>query len=341
MRATHQWYQTIRLEHESARAAYYIDDRVPKLGEVLVQKNLAETYRKIAEGGPSVFYGGAIAEAIVRMSRAEGGFLTVADFAEHRSEWVEPLATDYRGFAVLGFPPNTQGIVSMGHNSIPAIHTMVEAKKLAYAVERAAMIDPNRAAHHVTPGEPDPTNTTYFNVADSRGNAVSFITSLKTPWGSQLVAGDTGILLQNRGNGFSLDPEHPNRFTPGTRPFHTINPAMVMQDGKPYMLLGCAGGNQQTIAMVQVLVNVLDFGMNIQDAIEAKRWTHLDGVRIALEIGLSDTERGTFARLGHDIVANDDPDVYWGDCQVIRLDRETGTLFGGSESRASGAALGY
>lgn len=376
----YKWYHTIRLEHESARAAYYIDGRIPELGEVLVQKNLAETYRKIAAGGREVFYGGEIAEAIVRTSRAEGGFLTVADFREHRSEWVEPLATDYRGFTVLGFPPNTQGLTllqqlnilseldlaSMGHNSTQAIHTMVEAKKLAfadrdhfiadpkttsipveellsksYAVSRAAMIDPNKAAPHVTPGDPDPVNTTYFNVVDSRGNAVSFITSLKTPWGSQLVAGDTGILLQNRGNGFSLDPEHPNRFTPGSRPFHTINPAMVMKNGKPYMILGCAGGNQQTIAMVQVLVNVLDFGMNIQDAIEAKRWTHLDGTRIALETDLSVAERSAFAQLGHVIVTNDDPDVYWGDCQVIRVDAETGTLFGGSESRASGAALGY
>jgi len=376
----HRWYETVSITEESARKTYTIDGRIPGLGDVLVQKSLAATYRKIAAGGADVFYRGEIAEAIVRTSRSEGGFLTLEDLDGHRANWVEPLESSYRGYQVLGFPPNTQGLAllqqlnlldlfdlrAMGPGSLQALHTMVEAKKLvfadrdhfiadpgstsipveellskSYAERRAKAIDPDAAATTVAAGRPESHNTTYFNVADRFGNAVSFITSLKSPWGSQIVVEGTGILLQNRGNGFSLDPSHPNRFAPHKRPFHTINPAMVLQAGKPHLLVGCAGGDQQTTAMAQVLVNVIDFGMNVQDAIDQPRWTHLNGARIALESKLSTTDSTELARMGHELETNDHPDVYWGDCQVIRRDDETGALFGGSESRASGAALGY
>jgi gamma-glutamyltranspeptidase/glutathione hydrolase len=377
----HKWYRIIKLKDPGAVANYYINGRIPKLGEVLVQKNLAETYRKIAKGGRDVFYKGEIAEEIVRFSKSKGGFFTMKDFADHRSEWVEPLRTTYKGYEVLGFPPNTQGIAlmlqlnilsnfdlkSMGHNSVQAIHTMVEAKKLAfadrghfiadpattriplkellskeYAAKRAKMIDPNKAAKDVAPGDMESSDTTYFGVVDKHGNAVSFINSLKSPWGSGLVAGNTGIVLQNRGNGFTLNPKHVNVYAPHKRPFHTINPAMVLKDGKPYMLMGCCGGDAQTMAMTQLFTNIVDFGMNIQDAIEAKRWTHLKkGVQMTVEFDLSEQDRQALTKLGHEVVPKKTRGVYWGDCQCIQIDQETGTLFGGSESRAGGAALGY
>jgi gamma-glutamyltranspeptidase/glutathione hydrolase len=376
----YKWYKIIKLEDPVAVSTYYINGRIPKLGEVLVQKNLAETYRKLGKGGRDLFYKGEIAEEIVRLSKSKGGFLTMKDFADHKSEWVEPIRINYRGYEVLGFPPNTQGLAlllqlnvlnnfdlaTMKHNSVQAIHTMVEAKRLAfadrnhfiadpattdiplnkllseeYADKRAKLINPNKAASQVAPGDPNSLNTTYFNVADKYGNAVSFINSLKSPWGSRLVAGQTGFLLQNRGNGFTLDPEHVNRFAPHKRPFHTINPAMVLKDGKPYMLLGCAGGDAQTQAMTQVITNIIDFGMNIQDAIEAKRWTHLKGAKMTVEYDLSDQDRQALTEMGYEVVPKKTRGVYWGDCQCTMIDQETGTLFGGSESRAAGAALGY
>jgi gamma-glutamyltranspeptidase/glutathione hydrolase len=376
----HKWYKIIKLKDPVAISNFYIDGRIPKLGEVLVQKNLAETYRKIAKGGRDVFYKGEIAEEIVRFSKSKGGFLTMKDFADHRSEWVEPISIDYRGYEVLGFPPNTQGLAlllqlsilnqfdlkSMGHNSVQAIHTMVEAKKLAfadrnffiadpavvsipietllskeYAARRKALINPDKAAKQVAPGKTESSDTTYFAIVDKYGNAVSFINSLKTPFGSGLTAGNTGIQLQNRGSGFTLDPTHVNVYAPHKRPFHTINPAMVLKSGKPYMLMGCAGGDAQTMAMTQFFTNVVDFGMNIQDAIEAKRWTHLRGTQMTVEFDMSGQDREAFIKLGHEVVPIKTRGVYFGDCQSVQIDAETGTLFGASESRAAGAALGY
>ncbi len=373
------WYR-VPLADPLAIETYYFDGRKPRLGQVLVQKNLAESLRKIARGGRGAFYRGPIAREIVRFSKSKGGFLSMRDFADHRSDWVEPIAATYRGLEVIGFPPNTQGIAlleqlnilegfdlaALGHNSTDTIHLMIEGKKLAfadrnafiadpdfvpvpvteliskaYAAQRRALILPGRAAEAVGPGEPTPHNTTYFAVVDRWGNAVSFINSLRNPWGSRLVAGDTGILLQNRGRDFSLEPNHPNRYEPHKRSFHTIQPAMVLKDGKPYLLLGCAGAYQQTLAMVQLLTNVVDFGMNVQEAIEAPRWTHLDGRRMSLERAIPAAVRRELSRRGHVLVSEHGKGVIWGFCQMIFIDPETGTYWGGSESRASGAAVGY
>ena len=375
----HAWYR-IPLKDPVAVATYKIKGRKPKLGEVLVQKNLAETFRKIARGGRDAFYKGEITREIVRFSESKGGFLTMKDFADHKSDWVEPIRTTYRGLEVIGFPPNTQGMAlleqlnilegfdlkSMGHNSADAIHVMIEAKKLAfadrnkfiadptftriplkgliskaYANERRKLINLKKAAKIATPGEPTIHNTTYFAVVDKEGNSVSFINSLRNPWGSRLVAGNTGVLLQNRGRDFTLNASHVNRYEPHKRSFHTIQPAMVLKDGKPYIVMGCSGAYQQTLAMTQILTNVVDFGMNVQEAIEAPRWTHLRGRSMSLEHAISSKVRRDLSRKGHVIASEYRRGVIWGSCQMIMLDPQTGTYWGGSESRASGAAVGY
>lgn len=375
----HNWYR-IPVKDPITIATYYINGRKPKLGDVLVQKNLAATFRKIARGGIDVFYKGEITEEIVRFSKDKGGFLSARDFADHTSNWVEPIRTTYRGLEVIGFPPNTQGmallqqlnilegfdLAAMGHNSADAIHIMIEAKKLAfadrntfiadpehtkiplkqllskdYAKKRRALINMQRAAKDVAPGEPTIHNTTYFAVVDKEGNAVSFINSLRNPWGSRLVAGDTGILLQNRGRDFTLDPKHVNRYEPHRRSFHTIQPAMVLKDGKPYIVMGCSGGYQQTLGMVQVLTNVVDFGMNVQEAVEAPRWTHLKGPVMSIEHAIPASVRKSLSRRRHVIKSEYGRGVIWGVCQMIKIDPATGTYWGGSEPRASGAAIAY
>lgn len=354
---------------------YFIDGRQPRLGEPLVQKNLAESFRKIAAGGKDVFYRGELGRKIAAAVQSAGGLITVQDLAEHRSNWVEPVTTTYRGFTVVGFPPNTQGVAllqqiniiegydikAMGSNSPALVHLQVETVKQAFAdrdryvtdVERAtvptrgliskayaadlrARIDPDRASVPA-PGDPTPHNTTYFAVVDKDGNAVSFINSLRNPFGSGVTAGDTGILLQNRAQDFSLDPNHVNRIEPGKRTMHTLNPAMVLKDGKLYMSIGCQGAHQQTQAIQQVLVNHVDFGMELQDAIETPRWA-LAGANVHVEDRIPETVRKALEAKGHKIVVGK---TGFGGCYAVLVDPGTGVRFGGAESRTDGAALGY
>lgn len=260
-------------------------------------------------------------------------------------------------------------VAASGRNAADTIHLQIEAKKLAfadldryitdpehasiplsgmlskeYAATQRACIDPGRAA--TAPASLDPRlfsgeNTTYFCVVDDERNCVSFINSLRSPWGSGLVAGDTGILLQNRGKDFSLDPQHVNRLEPHKRTFHTLNPAMVLKDGEPFLVIGCAGGEQQTQGLHQLLVNVIDFGMNPQHAIAAPRWSSNPGADIGLEPGIGDDVRRQLIAKGHRI---DEKIERFGTAQMIMIDRSRdsrGELLGGSESRLEGKAAGY
>ena len=364
---------------QAATSNYLVDGRAPRAGEIFRQKNLARTLRTLARGGRDAFYKGEIARAIVDYCQKNGGFLTMQDFAEHKSEWVEPIATDYRGYKVYECPPSGQGLTALlalnilegfdlaSMNTRPDLyyHTLIEATKLAfadrnryiadpafakvpvrqllskeYAASRRALINPDRAIETpeagVVTGESD---TTYFTVIDKDRNAVSFINSLFEEFGSGVVAGDTGIVLHDRGAGFSLDPKHPNRIEPGKRPFHTIIPAMVFKDGKLFMSFGVMGGAIQPQGHVQVLTNLIDLGMNLQQAIEAPRFRYLSGNRVILEDAMTEPIISSLIAKGHQRATQSGASMGGG--QAIMIDPASGTLMGGSDPRKDGLALGY
>ncbi len=384
---------TLRATPEAA-AAFLIADsagpRAPRLGEVMHNRRLAATLRSIAERGADEFYRGAIARALVAYSRAQGGYFSDRDLAEHTSDWVEPVSTNYRGYDVWELPPNGQGIAVLqmlnvlegydlrkyGPGSAEYLHLFVEAKKLAYAdraryyadpamadvptsrliskayaAERRKLIRPDRALVDVPPGDEKLAHgdTIYLSVVDKDRNCCSLIQSNYFGFGSGLVPGKLGFALQNRGALFSLDPRHPNALQPGKRPFHTIIPAMVTKEGLPYFCFGVMGGDFQPQGHVQVLVNLIDFGMNPQAAGDAPRIQHsgsatptglpADGVgRVGVESGITDDVVERLRGYGHRVVR--DAGGYGG-YQGILIDRRHDTLHGASESRKDGYAAGW
>jgi len=296
---------------ESSAGVYLPDDRAPRTGEVLRQPHLARTYRQLAREGRDAFYRGPIARTITDYVQRVGGVLSLEDMQRHHSDWVEPISTNYRGYDVYEFPPNSQGVAalemlniiegydlkSLGYQSAECLHILLEAKKLAfadrdryvsdpdfvdvpleqllskeYAVQQRARINLQKAARSVAAGLEKDGDTMYLCVADGEGNVVSLIQSLYFGFGSGVVGGDTGVMLHNRGAYFSLDPRHVNYLQPGKRTMHTLTPAMVLRDGAPYMALGSMGGDAQPQIHVQLLTAMLDFGMNAQQAIAAPRW---------------------------------------------------------------------
>lgn len=304
---------------ENSAATYLPEKRAPRPGERLHQPNLARTYRTLAREGRDVFYHGPIGRTIAEYVQQCGGVLSVEDLARHHSDWVEPLATTYRGYEVYELPPNTQGITALemlnilegydlkelGYQSAAYLHLLLEAKKLAfadrdrfisdpafvdmpikrllsksYAEELRTRISPERAMP-VFMGEVEREgDTMYLCTADEQGNAVSLIQSLYMGIGSGLVGGDTGIALHNRGSYFSLDSRHVNYLQPGKRTMHTLMPGMVLRDGQPHIVFGTMGGDAQPQIHVQLLSAMLDFGLNPQQAISAPRW-HSGHARLA------------------------------------------------------------
>ena len=368
----------------SARESYLIDGRAPRLAELYKNPYLAWSLRHVAEGGRDAFYRGPIAEEIVRYASETGGYLTMEDFAEHRSEWVEPLSVDYRGYRVYQCPPNSQGIAalmmlnilegfdlaSMKRNSADYLHLLIEAKKLAYAdtyalvadpdrsthpdgstvptermlskdyaAKRRALIDRRRAAETVTPGLRVGTDTVYLTAIDSQGNAVSFINSLYSGFGSGIVGGRTGIMLQNRGAGFTLEEGHPNEYAAGKRPFHTLLAGMVTHNDELYMAYGLMGGAMQPQGHVQFLLGHLDFGLGLQEAVDVPRWRHYSGTRVGIEHGTPRATMEGLRALGHDVRPSSGGS--YGGAQAILVDPDTGTYIGASDPRKDGAALGY
>jgi len=368
--------------------------RAPRPGEVFSNPALARTLDTLAREGASAFYRGTIARTIAADMKRRGGLLTEADLAAHRSDWVEPISTTYRGHEVVELPPNTQGITALemlnivegfdlkalGHNSAAYLHVLAEAKRIAfadrdayladpgsvpedvlkmllskeYAARRGKEIDLNRAARTYEPGTPGaarpsagpapaspPTeargDTIYLTVADREGNVVSLIQSLYESFGAAIVAGDTGVVLHNRGSLFSLKPGHPNRLAPGKRPLHTLVPAMVMKDGQPWLSFGVMGGDMQPQGHVQVLANLIDFGMNVQEAGEAPRFRHMAN-GLALESGIGAEARFGLDQRGHRLMASVGS---FGGFQGILIDPKTRLLMGGSDPRKDGLAIGY
>jgi gamma-glutamyltranspeptidase/glutathione hydrolase len=368
----------------AAASTYLVDGRAPRPGAMFVQKNLARTLRRLARGGRDAFYRGEIARAIVDYCQKNGGFLSMEDFASHKSEWVEPISTTYRGHTLYEMPPNGQGLTALLLLNIlegidltsmrkePGLyyHTLIEATKIAfadrnryiadpafakvpvkellskgYAAGRRALMDPEKAIDAPAYGDIRMgTDTTYFTSVDKDRNAVSFINSLFNSFGSGVVAGETGIMLHNRGTGFSVEPKHPNRIAPGKRPFHTLIPAMVFKDGTLLMSYGVMGGDVQAQGHVQVLVNLIDRGLNLQEAIDAPRVRYISGRSVMMEDGLTEPVISALIGRGHERVLPGPGLTHralMGGGQAIIIDPATGALLGGSDSRKDGLALGY
>ena len=370
--------------NEAASSTYLINGTAPKPGTVFVQKNLARTFRTLAKGGRDAFYRGEIGRTIVDYVQKHGGYLTMEDLAEHKSTWVEPISTTYKGHTLYEFPPNNQGLTALlllnilepidlkGMQSDPVryYHTLIEATKIAfadrnryiadpafskvpvaellskdYAATRRALINPDKAIDPPAYGDIKMgSDTTYFTVVDKDRNAVSFINSLFNSFGSGIVAGDTGIMLHNRGSGFVLEADHPNRLEPGKRPFHTLIPAMVFKDGKLLMSYGVMGGDIQAQGHVQVLLNLIDRGLNLQQAIDAPRIRYMNGRNVMMEDGLTAAVIAELIKRGHERAfppAGINHRALMGGGQAIMIDPETGALVGASDIRKDGMAIGY
>lgn len=360
---------------------------VPKKGEMFRNPDLAATYEKIATGGRDAFYKGDIARITAAFMKEQGGFLDYEDLASHTSEWVEPVSASYRGFDIWELPPNGQGIAAlqilnvmelfdvegMGFGSEDYVHAFVEAKKLAfedrarfysdmafnklpvdrliskeYAKERFQLINPNQAAKRYDAG-PYHGDTIYLTTADKDGNMVSLIQSNYRGMGSGMIPTGLGFVLQNRGELFALEAEHFNAYAPGKRPFHTIIPAFVTYRGQPYMSFGVMGGGAQPQMHAQVIMNHIDFGMNIQEAGDAPRILHsgssqptgeemTDGGYVSLENGFSNETRRGLVQKGHTLR---EVSGWFGGYQAIMRDPKTGIYYGASESRKDGQAAGY
>jgi gamma-glutamyltranspeptidase/glutathione hydrolase len=361
--------------------------RAPRAGEWFRNPDYARTLREVATGGSKVLYGGVLGQQIVSRVRQLGGFLTIEDLRANQPTWVTPISVNFKGYRIWEMPPNNQGIATLemlrilepydlpalGHNSTAYLHLLIEAKKLAYAdlarydgdadhltvspsyilsdkfiAERRSHIDTAHAAVHVDPGPAlTSSETIYLTVADSAGNMVSFINSLFDEFGSGVVVPGTGFALQDRGAGFTLEPNLPNTVAPGKRPFHTLIPGFVTKPGahlepdgrgdEPWMSFGLMGGAMQAQGHVQFLLNMLVFGMDVQQAMDAARFRHLDGLRVVLEPPITDSTRAALTALGHQIV-NMGGHPFGGSQAIIKLPRG---YVAGSDPRKDGQAAGY
>ena len=385
-----QAHVPILQEWPGFKETFMPNGRAPEKGEIFKNPKLANTLEKIAKGGRDVFYKGEIAKTIDAFMKRVGGFLSYKDLADHSSEWVEPVSTNYRGYDVWELPPNGQGIAalqilnilegfdlkSMGFASTEYIHHFLEAKKLAfedrakyyadpdfneipvdwliskeYAEERRKLIDPHRAAWRYDVGNPslEAGDTIYLTVADKEGNMVSLIQSNYRGMGCGLSPDGLGFIFQDRGELFTLEEGHFNTYAPHKRPFHTIIPAFITKDGKPYMSFGVMGGATQPQAHAQIVINMVDFGMNLQEAGDAPRILHqgssqptgevmTDGGSVYLETGVDYEVIRELVKMGHNVGYNVGS---FGGYQAILFDWKNKVYYGASESRKDGHAAGY
>ena len=336
---------------------FLVNGSAPQVGSILKQPELAQTLTLIAQQGADVFYRGSIAAKIAAYMDREGGLVTAADLAAHKSEWTDPIETSYHGYRVLAFPPNSQGMTllqelgiadlydlkAMGHNSTAYVHTLIETARIAYADRDATLADPrfakvpvadiiskqramaakNRIGDRASSVVVDTTrdgngDTVYLGVVDSQGNAVSWIQSNYAAFGSGRMVPGTGIVLHNRGALYSLDPKHPNIVAPGKRPFHTLSPAMMLNaDGSLAMVFGTPGGDGQPQTLIQILNNVMLFGMTAQQAIEAARYRTF-ATRVGIEPGIGSAVRDSLIARGHTVTIQS-PSADFGGAQMIRI----------------------
>jgi gamma-glutamyltranspeptidase / glutathione hydrolase len=358
---------------------YLIDGKAPALGQVFRNPNLARSLTLVADGGRDAFYRGPLAEKILALEKQEGGAMTAADLAGYHAEWVEPILTTYHGWTVYELPPNGQGIAALemlnlmqqfplaqyGHNSADALHVMIEAKKLAYAdlaryvgdprfskipvagllspayaATRAKLIDMQHANCSVAPGLPPAGDTTYLTAVDAEGNMVSLIQSNFEEFGSRLVPPGAGFVLQDRGALFNLTPGSPDVLAGRKRPLHTIIPAF-MTHGDMRIAFGIMGGFNQAQAHAQFVSNVVDFGMDIQAALEAARFDKIDfgGCDVDMEDRIPADVRAALAARGHQIQVDGDYAEIMGGGQAVERDFSTGVNYGASDPRKDGEAI--
>lgn len=359
----------------AATRNYLFNGRAPAEGDVIKLPALGATLQAIAKNGPRAFYEGPIAADMVATLNARGSVLSLEDFAAHRGEVQTPISTNYRGLDVVELPPNGQGITALvllnilENFDIAALeplgaerfHLQLEAARMAYAMRDTHIAEPSfmridaaalnekafakklagkmdRARRVPLPTAPTPgSDTVYLTVVDRDRRAVSLINSLYSSFGTGICSEKTGVLFNNRASCFVLDPEHPNALGPNKRPMHTIIPALAMKDGRCDLSFGVMGAHYQPMGHVQMVLNLVDYGMDLQSAIDAPR-AFFEGEQTLVERGMpAKTVEGLKAR-GHDVAVEPSP---WGGAQAIRIDWQRGVLIGGSEPRKDGCAIGY
>ncbi|HEY5166923.1 MAG TPA: gamma-glutamyltransferase [Pseudolabrys sp.] len=365
-----------RLKADPGASKHYLfNGAAPRQGDVIRFPALAATLKTIAAKGARAFYQGELADDMAKTLAARGSFLTAEDFARHRGDAVAPISTNYRGLDLVEIPPNGQGLTALVMLNIlenfnvaaldplgpERFHLVLEAARLGFAVrdthiadathmrtpvgdlldkgfakKLAGLIDMNRRAK--LPSAPVPgSNTVYLSVVDRDRMAVSFINSLYSNFGVGICTEKSGIMLTNRGACFTLEPDHPNTFGPNKRPMHTIIPALAMRQGRCDMSFGVMGAHYQPMGHVQIVLNMLDYGMDVQQAIDAPRFFFEDEQTVVEHRTKASTIEGLKLR-GHDVVMAPSP---WGGAQTIKIDWDRGVLIGGSEPRKDGCALGY
>ena len=365
--------------HPDSRRVWVPGGQTPRAGEVFRNREFATTLQTLAENGYDAFYRGDIARQIAQCVQAAGGVLTEDDLANYRAEWVEPISVPYRnGWAFHEIPPNGQGLTALlalniargfdlqalGYGTADYYHALIEAIKLAFADAQTYIADPRQAhiplagllsddytqqrrslvemakAISPQPGQPQQHgDTVYLTVADGQGNMVSWIQSLYMGFGSGLTAGTTGVQLQNRGANFSLEHGHLNEVAPGKRPYHTIIPGFITKGGQAWSSFGVMGGFMQPQGHLQVGLNLVEFGMDPQTALDAPRFNWLQGLEVAVETAVPSPIITELARRGHHL--HPDPTkAHFGGGQVIVHDPQSGVLIGGSEPRNDGTAVG-
>jgi len=369
-----QWRnQTGTLEDNDGAAAVFLPNgEAPRAGEWFTNPDLAASLRQIAREGAGAMYGGSLGQRVVDGLNELGGYIDIEDMAAMEVEWVEPISTDYKGWTIWEMPPATQGVAAlqmfellepfdlkgMGHNSPEYLHHLIEAKKLAFADlahvadrdalsvtpeqllepsyidQRREMMSPTQAAERAEPGEfATSTETVYLAIGDSEGNMISFIHSIFEYFGSGVVVPGTGFVMQNRGAGFDID-EGPNQVAPGKRPFHTLIPGFVTQDDEPLMAFGVMGGSMQPQGHVQLILNMLEFEMDPQEAVDAARFRHRGGFRVSIE-NLTPELEAALEAMGHEVGGNT---AYGGAQVVMKLPRG---YAGASDARKDGMAIGH
>ena len=348
------------------------EGHAPAAGEIWRSEAIARTLERIGESNGKDLYSSWGAERIDEFSRRTGGYIRKSDLAECRAEWVEPISTEYRGITVHELPPNGHGIsvlmalellkglpLGAEKETVETYHAMIESMKLAltdakahvadpaamktevsallspeYADRRRKLIHPEKALEPA-PGDPYSGDTVYLCAADGEGNMVSFIQSHYQMFGSWVVEPETGVEFQNRGANFSLAPDHPNCLAPGKRAYHTIIPGFLTREGKALGPFGVMGGFMQPQGHLQVLVNLLDYGMDPQQALDAPRWQWIGGKRVQVEQGMPDRVVEELRRRGHEIEVITDP-IKMGRGEIILREEESGVLCGAAEPRCDG-----
>jgi gamma-glutamyltranspeptidase / glutathione hydrolase len=364
---------------DEAQRVFLPVGKVPELGSSFNNPDIAKALRLIAEKGRDAFYKGEIAQAIVHTSTSFGGTMELPDLADFSAEWVEPISTDYRGWKIYELPPNVQGMAALemlnimetfppdkdGPKGVVELHKKIEAMKLAYAdlyrynadqrfsavpvtalldkkyaKDRAAKIDPEKANCNPGPGHPSTSDTTYLAAVDKDGNIASLIQSNYSAFGSGVVVNGMGFALQNRGALFSLDASHPNALQPRKRPFHTIIPAF-MERGDVHIGFGIMGGANQPLAHAQFVSNFVDYGMNIQGALEAPRFTVTSGqvsCDILIESRVPPEVIQKLQRKGHNLIVRAEYTALMGRGQAVMHNSKTGMNWAASDPRADGVA---